>query len=45
MHEVLANALVILAGLHALAALAHHWLLKDRTLLRMLPWTADGPNP
>jgi cytochrome b561 len=36
-HEVLANALLILAGLHAGAALAHHWVLRDRTLLRMLP--------
>jgi cytochrome b561 len=36
-HEVLANALIILAGLHATAALAHHWILRDRTLLRMLP--------
>jgi cytochrome b561 len=36
-HELLANALVILAGLHAAAALLHHWLLKDRTLVRMLP--------
>jgi cytochrome b561 len=38
-HEVLANALVILAVLHAAAALAHHWLLRDRTLVRMLPWS------
>ena len=44
-HEVLANALVILAGLHALAALAHHWLLKDSTLVRMLPWSAGPPQP
>ena len=36
-HEVFANALLILAGLHASAALAHHWVLRDRTLLRMLP--------
>jgi cytochrome b561 len=36
-HEVLANGLVILAGLHAAAALFHHWLLGDRTLVRMLP--------
>ena len=36
-HEVLANALLILASLHALAALAHHYVLKDATLLRMLP--------
>jgi cytochrome b561 len=36
-HEYLANALVILAGVHAAAALMHHWLLRDRTLVRMLP--------
>lgn len=38
-HEVLANALVIVAVLHAAAALAHHWLWRDRTLKRMLPGT------
>jgi cytochrome b561 len=36
-HEVFADALLILAGLHASAALAHHWVLRDRNLLRMLP--------
>ena len=36
-HEVLANALVILAILHAVAALVHHWIFRDRTLARMLP--------
>ena len=36
-HELLANALVILAGLHAAAALIHHWVFRDRTLVRMLP--------
>jgi cytochrome b561 len=36
-HEVLAHALVILAAVHAGAALVHHWLLGDRTLVRMLP--------
>lgn len=36
-HETLANALLIVALLHAAAALAHHYVLKDRTLLRMLP--------
>jgi cytochrome b561 len=36
-HEYLANALLILAGLHAVAALTHHWIFKDRTLVRMLP--------
>jgi cytochrome b561 len=36
-HELMANALVILAAFHAAAALIHHWLLRDRTLVRMLP--------
>jgi cytochrome b561 len=36
-HEVLANTLVMLAVLHAAAALAHHWVFRDRTLARMLP--------
>jgi len=36
-HETLANLLMIVAGLHAAAALVHHWLLRDRTLSRMLP--------
>jgi cytochrome b561 len=35
-HELLANALLILAGLHAVAGLAHHYVLKDGTLQRML---------
>lgn len=38
LHEALANALLILVGLHAAAALVHHYILHDRTLLRMLPW-------
>jgi cytochrome b561 len=36
-HEVLANALLAVAAVHAAAALAHHWVLGDRTLARMLP--------
>jgi cytochrome b561 len=36
-HEYLANTLVAFAGLHAAAALMHHWILGDRTLVRMLP--------
>ncbi len=35
-HELLAFGLIGLAGLHALAALKHHLIDKDRTLLRML---------
>ncbi len=37
LHEVLANALLILAALHIVAALFHHFVLRDRTLVRMLP--------
>jgi cytochrome b561 len=45
-HEVLANGLLILAGIHAAAALMHHWLLKDRTLTRMLPgFLRQGGRP
>ena len=36
-HEVLANGLVVFAGVHAAAALVHHWFFRDRTLVRMLP--------
>lgn len=36
-HELMANALVVLAALHAVAALLHHWVFHDRTLVRMLP--------
>jgi len=35
-HAFSANALVILAGLHAAAALFHHYRLKDQVLQRML---------
>ena len=37
LHELGANAILILAGLHAAAALAHHYLWKDGVLRRMLP--------
>jgi cytochrome b561 len=36
-HETLAHGFMIVAGLHAAAALVHHFLLRDRTLTRMLP--------
>ena len=36
-HEFFATALVVLAVVHAGAALVHHWLFRDRTLVRMLP--------
>jgi cytochrome b561 len=37
LHATLADALLILAGIHAGAALVHHWIWRDRTLSRMLP--------
>jgi cytochrome b561 len=36
-HESLATAGYFLIGLHAAAALAHHYVTHDNTLLRMLP--------
>lgn len=36
-HELTAHALIALAALHALAALAHHFIFHDQTLRRMLP--------
>ena len=44
-HELLANALVTLAALHAVAALIHHWVLRDRTLTRMLPGSRASRAP
>ncbi|MEH6496088.1 MAG: cytochrome b [Pseudomonas marincola] len=35
-HELLAFSLIIVAAAHALAALKHHFISKDRTLVRML---------
>ena len=36
-HEILANALVIVASFHAAAAVVHHVVFRDNTLIRMLP--------
>ena len=38
LHEVLANLLVIVALLHAGAAVVHHVVFRDNTLVRMAPW-------
>ncbi|NUB05776.1 cytochrome b [Azospirillum sp. Vi22] len=38
LHELLGTAIIVLAGLHAVAALVHQYVLKDGTLSRMLPW-------
>ncbi len=37
-HGLAANTVLIVAGLHAAAALFHHHILRDATLRRMLPW-------
>jgi cytochrome b561 len=36
-HEYCADTLLIFAGVHAVAALVHHYIFRDRTLRRMLP--------
>jgi cytochrome b561 len=36
-HTILGTVILWLAGLHAAAALFHHYVLRDRTLLTMLP--------
>lgn len=36
-HETIANIGYGLIGLHALAAIYHHYIVKDNTLVRMLP--------
>lgn len=43
-HETLANAGYFLIGLHAAAALLHHYVLHDSALLGILPaqWAARG---
>lgn len=40
-HEFVANTILIVAGLHALAALAHHYLWRDGVLRRMWPSLAQ----
>ena len=37
-HEILGTLLLVLAALHVLAALKHHFLDRDTVLRRMLPW-------
>jgi cytochrome b561 len=41
-HEWIGWAIIILALIHALAALYHHYVLKDRVLERMLPPVRRG---
>ena len=45
LHPVLADTLLILAGVHAAAALFHHFILKDLVLATMLPaWLSKKSN-
>ena len=37
LHNIAAWIIIVLAGLHAAAALMHHYILKDGVLKRMLP--------
>lgn len=37
-HALAANTVLIVAGVHAAAALFHHFIMRDATLRRMLPW-------
>ena len=43
-HEFLFWVLILVAAGHAAAALAHHFIHRDETLVRMLPWRARNPN-
>jgi cytochrome b561 len=36
-HETLGNLLIALVGLHTVAALYHHHILKDSTFARLQP--------
>ncbi|MBA8882094.1 cytochrome b [Phyllobacterium myrsinacearum] len=42
LHGLCANGILILAGLHALAALWHHFIKRDDVLKRMLPGRSNG---
>lgn len=43
-HELLGKILLVLAILHAAAALKHHFIDRDEVLLRMLPWNRKPPT-
>jgi cytochrome b561 len=42
-HTILGNVIIWLAGLHAAAALFHHFVRRDRVLASMLPARRGGP--
>jgi cytochrome b561 len=37
-HEVLGNVMLVVVGLHVLAALKHHFIARNDVLRRMRPW-------
>lgn len=37
LHSLTAWAIIVIAGIHAAAALVHHYVLRDRVLARMMP--------
>ena len=41
LHETTGMVGYYLIGLHAVAALFHHYVQKDNTLIRMLPWLSS----
>jgi cytochrome b561 len=41
-HEALATGLLVLAGVHVLAALKHQFVDRDGLMARMLPWGGRG---
>jgi cytochrome b561 len=45
LHGTLADLVAVLAALHALAALAHHFVLGDGILLRMAPFLPRWLSP
>jgi cytochrome b561 len=44
-HDYLSDVLLVIAVLHILAALKHHFLNKDDVFLRMLPFTKSKRGP
>jgi cytochrome b561 len=45
LHSTAANIIMIVAGLHASAALVHHFMLRDNVLRRMLPRPRPRTDP
>jgi cytochrome b561 len=43
-HEKQSIALMVITGIHALAALKHHFVDKDEVLISMLPWSTKGDS-